>query len=712
MYLQYTPTDVDIFNFGDDVDSSVHIILRANATTKQLVFVIDAQELIFENAIDTGIWKHITISLPYSASGAIVCKLYIDGKLQSHIPTVGTLEFPKTANYNQCFIAKSTFRGYLDDFRMYQKELTATEAQLLFNSATVVKSPIVEIPQFTIGGTLVKYPRENLTGSTHTYIDGTVVRSRASDFFQSGDAYNAWNAFDGIKHTTRWTTNGRYDGNGNANADRNDFYFKDHSSFYGEYFIIDLGEQIVLDHYIHYGLNGYNTRSPVDFRMYATNDDSAYDNTKSASWVQIHEITGATGYADNTGKTFTLTTTPNPYRYFAIITNKIGGNNGYIEFSELELYGHPSEPLVKKYPRENTTTGQAIDNQQLVYTDGTVVKFKASTTYSSANSNSYRPSNLFDGKKTGTGWVGWSSGANNGGDSTYSSDGTALFTYMSGYPGEWIMIDLGEKIVLQRTDIYPETNDNKRQPKEFRIYASNSQNAFDDGVNNTDWNLIYQGVNPGATNNNDVKSYDILSNVAYRYYFMIVNKVYGASYSVVHFAELELFGFSTTDTIVKKSIANDGQIPQYDATGNALVSYVSNYAGECKMIDLGQDVILKQSAIQPNATKTNQPKEFRIYGTNDDTLFDTENVNDSKWKLIYEGVNPNTEIDNTNYIAAKYPRYPLTAYTTTYPDGSGIVVKVKASSEYNSTNYKVYNVCLIFEKPIINLSISFIHINL
>ena len=412
--------------------------------------------------------------------------------------------------------------------------------------------------------TIVKYPRENLSGNTYTYSDGTVVKCRASDFNVSNDTYNVWRAFDNVKYTSRWVTNyNRYQSNGYANTDRSDFYFKDHSAFYGEYIIIDLGEKIVLDHYIHYGLNGYNNRSPVDFRVYATNDDSAYDNTKSDSWIQIDERIGVTGYADNTGKTFTLATTPAAYRYFAIITNKNGGG-GYLEFSELELYGNPDttvehqqigtsgefyydfvkdyQTTLVKYPRELSQTAQTVDNQQIIYTDGKIVKFKASTVYETANSNSYRPSNLFDGQKTGTGWVGWSSGTT-GTPSYNTTTGEAIYTYKDdGYAGEWLMIDLGEQIYLQKMNVYPESNDNKRQPRQFRIYASNSQAAYDNGVNDSDWVLIHErlsDVNDVA--NNNMKEYDILSSSQYRYYYIVINKTYNGMFA--HFAELELFGY-------------------------------------------------------------------------------------------------------------------------------------------------------------------------
>jgi hypothetical protein len=383
---------------------------------------------------------------------------------------------------------------------------------------------------------IIKFPREALTGETTTYADGTVVRSRASDYYLSNDLYNVWKAFDGIKYSgdVRWTTNRRYQSTGFADTDRSDFYFKDHSSFYGEYFIIDLGEQIVLDHFIHYGLNGANNRSPVDFRMYATNDVSAYDNTKSGSWVQIQEWLGTTGYADNTGKTFTLATKPPAYRYFAIITNTIGADAFHLEFSELEFYGIP---LHEKFPRE------ALTGETTTYADGTVVNVKASSFWDSRDEYSIDKSfnNVFDD-------AGWISEGSTYVQATGKVTSPTAHRTVDGYKGEYFIIDLGENILLDHIKIYPNNltsaGRRKRRPKFFRIYASNSLISYDD-INDLDWELIFEVNSPSVDGSLETPhTYQINSKVPYKYYTMIVNEIFEQSSDAesANIAELEFYG--------------------------------------------------------------------------------------------------------------------------------------------------------------------------
>ena len=371
---------------------------------------------------------------------------------------------------------------------------------------------------------LVKYPREPLTGVSTTYSDGIVVNVRESDI--DGILYG-WKAFDSIKYTSRWSTQyNRYKSDGFADDSRSDLYFKDHSAFYGEYIIIDLGEQIVLDHYIHYGLNGYNNRSPVDFRVYATNDNSAYNDNKSDSWIQIDERIGVTGYADNTGKTFTLATKPTAYRYFAIITNKNGGG-GYLDFSELELYGYPllSNITYVKFPRKLYTapsddiTFSSTDEQFNLY-----FPYKAFDGITYNISNTYFTGQYYDGSSR--------------------THIRSLDVNINGYGGEWLRIDMKENIVVNSYQIYPQNGDAgrwARAPGDFKIFGSKDNITHYELDSRT--NLTWPSGNS--------KIFEISNNNEnYRYYTIVVNKIAETlatgNYAFI-ISEWELYGDPKSD---------------------------------------------------------------------------------------------------------------------------------------------------------------------
>ena len=188
-----------------------------------------------------------------------------------------------------------------------------------------------------------------------------------------------------------------------------------------------------------------------------------------------------------------------------------------------------------EFPREN------MDADTFTYTDGIVVECKASTVYNS--DVSYSPHTLFNGVFDSQST--WLSGIDSGTGETYDASGNALVTYKSEYPGEWVMVDLGEDVIVKQTKLYPLTAQLTRQPKEFNIYGTNDSTAFSSGsVNDNQWNLLYNGVNPNATVSDVVEpvTYDLSNNVIpYRFYAMVINKIY-TNGLFAQFAEWELLG--------------------------------------------------------------------------------------------------------------------------------------------------------------------------
>jgi hypothetical protein len=492
---------------------------------------------------------------------------------------------------------------------------------------------------------IIKYPREPLTDLSTTYTDGTVVNVVASS---ETSGRRVFHSFDNILISNSpnfgWSSaSSRYStSTGIANTTHR-------TEYAGEYFIIDLGEQIILDYIKIYPRIELPKKCPKEFRIYASNSASSYSDINDSGWVQIFEGIDTSDGSQTTPYTYTIANT-NQYKYYTMVINKkFVSSDTSVQFAELEFYGRPT---VLKYPRELSQTAQTVNNQQISYTDGTVVKFKASTVYETASSNSYRPSNLFDGIKTGTGWVGWSSG-NTGNPSYSSSTGEAIYTYKDdGYAGEWLMIDLGEQIFLQNINVYPETNDNKRQPRQFRIYASNSQNAYDNGVNDSEWVLINErlsDVNDIA--NNNMKIYNIQSSSQYRYYYIVINKTYNGIYA--HFAELEFYGKSA-QTLVQLATLDDvgsivescnyitlDEVPETDLTNYTTFENVGSIVESCNYITIN-DFNTDDIAVGTNS-------KFIVNNVYDNDLFVVGDLTTSNLRVIGE----TTVIDTFEYTAEK-----------------------------------------------------------
>jgi hypothetical protein len=117
------------------------------------------------------------------------------------------------------------------------------------------------------------------------------------------------------------------------------------------------------------------------------------------------------------------------------------------------------------------------------------------------------------------------------------------------YFGEYIVIDLSAKIILNQIKLYAisesisfptlTTISGANAPSHFRIYATNDTNKFALYDTQSDWDLIYK-TEQALSQYNEI-TIDIINNKAYRYYALVVNKLVGNA-TALSFAEWQLFG--------------------------------------------------------------------------------------------------------------------------------------------------------------------------
>ena len=125
------------------------------------------------------------------------------------------------------------------------------------------------------------------------------------------------------------------------------------------------------------------------------------------------------------------------------------------------------------------------------------------------------------------------------------TDGVAQNTYLVGYAGEWLMIDLGEKIVLKKIRIHSAPYGFNGMPKKFRIYGTNNNQSFVNGtIDDINWNLLFEGgFSKKPTNAYYGENFDVVNNNAYRHYVFIYHELFpGAAFT--HIGYTQLFGYN------------------------------------------------------------------------------------------------------------------------------------------------------------------------
>mgnify|MGYP000014686600 CR=1 FL=1 len=533
------------------------------------------------------------------------------------------------------------------------------------------------------------FPRENMDANTFTYTDGIPVACLSSTVYNEDASHEPFKLFDGVLYsedTNSWLSgNDTYDESGNALVT----YL---SEYPGEWVMIDLGEDVILKETKLYPLTAQLVRQPKEFRIYGTNDKTAFGDINDNQWNKVYDGVN-----------------PNETIVNLSSTTYVAGK-------------YPREPLV-----DYTTT----------YTDGTVVKIRASSEVSTRKLY-HSFNNTFVNIDPDYGWASASS--------TYtSSTGNATQTHLSDYDGEYFTIDLGEQIILDYIKIHPRTDIPLRCPKKFKIYASNSESSYLD-INDSGWVEIFEGIDTSDGSQTAPYTYTIDNKHQYRYYTMVINKIFAntGNQNRVQFAEIEFYSksltISDTQPIITKSVTTGFYNVIYDDlpnTWNEMETIAINNGGRLPTktemddyvsgINNGTITVKTHEEYASDAaqhsvwfaisdeglsgyTSTIRPfyrvrdvsgtleGEVHSNGANPGAVNDgNHNIFKWVWYIIeptaqqqqHEQIGTSGEyyydfVKGNDYqtTLVKYPREALTGSTHTYTDGT--VVRLNQSSQYNS----------------------------
>ena len=220
-----------------------------------------------------------------------------------------------------------------------------------------------------------------------------------------------------------------------------------------------------------------------------------------------------TGIATNIGGIELL----NINKTYAVYVSDAGDTNSFNGGNACDGYKY------RHFPRHNMYKDTS-------FLEGIVVELKSSTRTDYSN---HSPWKSFIGNANTHMWA-----------SAYVYDnGIPRNTYLEGYAGEWLMIDLGETIILKQFRMHTAPYSFNGMPKKFRVYATNNRQSFIDETVDS-WNLLFEG---GFLNQPTYfpygENFDIVNDNGYRYYVFIFNELFPGA-SRTHIGYTVLYGYN------------------------------------------------------------------------------------------------------------------------------------------------------------------------
>lgn len=175
-----------IFDFGQDTD---HYMFLTPSNGSEMRFVLknggDEQILSAGKKLTSARWIHVAVTMDDNA-----VRLYIDGEETASSTSI-TLR-PSDIHPARCFIGRSMFdadpyyKGYLDDFRVYNYALSPEEiAQVMADLTDSVEdvttdsaSPVISTEYFGVDGTRLSAPARGITIVRQRHQNGSTTTKK------------------------------------------------------------------------------------------------------------------------------------------------------------------------------------------------------------------------------------------------------------------------------------------------------------------------------------------------------------------------------------------------------------------------------------------------------------------------------------------------------------------------------------------------------
>ena len=370
------------------------------------------------------------------------------------------------------------------------------------------------------------YPPFAMTG----YAQGGYVVSASSS--QSG--YEAWAIFDqyegGYNNGGWWqisgsmySTSGNYDYISGSTHNLGTSTGSSTSTDNGHWVKIEMPHKLKLS-YVNMKCQQYHEQGPKDFKFYGSKNNK--------DWELIKSFTNATPLA---GRDYTINSTVG-YKAIGLVVTAINGHPaGQLALSDIQLYGHRENDLVRlpdptnvlKYPHISipssyTKRGYVVSasNDQYVYGANNIEARGAWAAFGNTGSE--------------PGWQLYYDGSSNApyassadGSGFYQNNALASTLTGTSHRGEWIKLELPHKLMVQKMK-----TDHGSQPERLGQVILLGSN------NDSDWYTIKDTF---ALTTASAQTTDINATVAYKYIVLIVKSLQNASINV-DLKNLEFYG--------------------------------------------------------------------------------------------------------------------------------------------------------------------------
>ena len=163
-----------------------------------------------------------------------------------------------------------------------------------------------------------------------------IIKTNSSDTIHN-NSYNTYGTYQLFNHILNeyYQSGTIFDANGTYGGSNN---FKNNI---GLSISIDLGRSIYLRKMKFMPKNqNSNNAMPKFFKIYATNNDTAWNNPYDGSWTLLHNNTNEIAFNNNEFTFFgNFTNIHTKYRYFTLVVTEINGDATYLAMSEFSIIG-------------------------------------------------------------------------------------------------------------------------------------------------------------------------------------------------------------------------------------------------------------------------------------------------------------------------------------------------------------------------------------
>ena len=330
----------------------------------------------------------------------------------------------------------------------------------------------------------------------------------------------------------------------------------------GEWLQLELPHQLKVS-YMDIAPHGQNTgtlgRAPKDGIIAGSRDGSTWETMKSWTGVTDWALTGTSGVY----KTFVIdTNTDRAYKYIRIIITKTGGFDAYGALSEVKIFGHRENDLVR-FPDPTNTL-----KYPHVVMAGPAHRGYAATSNYTNTAATRRPHNAFTGGGTGYRWQvdnGYSTSGNLEAVALNGVLPTITDTGSTDHTGHWLKLKFPRKIQISRfvttNFIHPQY-----QLKGYVLLGSNDDSA---------WTLIHSETNAdmasGSGNGTeDVTTFSEGTPSAYLFIKLLVKTKANSGSATLMVGETYFEGTEPEDVIARVGDGFDGKVRNVRVYSTAL----------------------------------------------------------------------------------------------------------------------------------------------